>query len=135
MFSEQRCCRIYPVDYFWNLLKTCDALRDLIPLVQFKQCEKHSWRSDNFSKVAGYNWKNMKITHQSCILQPATLLKVSPLYGCFSHFLNCTNGTKSRKVSHIVTKIYAYLMPYLLPFWSLCTKYEVLYVLQILKIL
>ena len=22
-------------------------------------------------------------------------------HGCFSHFLNCTNGTKSRKVSHL----------------------------------
>ena len=31
---------------------TCDALRDLVPLVQFKKCEKHSWRSVNFTKVA-----------------------------------------------------------------------------------
>ena len=25
-----------------------------------------------------------------------TLLKLTLLHGCFSHFLNCTNGTKSR---------------------------------------
>ena len=31
----------------------------------------------------------------------ATLLKVTLLHGCFSHFLNCTNGTKSRNASHI----------------------------------
>ena len=30
-------------------------------------------------------------------LKPATLLKVTLLHGCFSRFLNCTNGTKLRK--------------------------------------
>ena len=30
----------------------------------------------------------------------ATLLKVTLLHGCFSHFLNCANGTKLLKVSH-----------------------------------
>ena len=31
----------------------CDALLDLVPFVQFKKLEKHTWRSVNFSKVAG----------------------------------------------------------------------------------
>ena len=31
--------------------------------------------------------------------KPATLLKVTLLHGCFSRFLNCTNGTKSCKTS------------------------------------
>ena len=31
----------------------------------------------------------------------ATLLKVTLLHVCFSSFLNCTNGTKSRNVSDI----------------------------------
>ena len=31
----------------------CDALRDLVPFVQFKKHEKHPWRGVNFSKVAG----------------------------------------------------------------------------------
>ena len=35
-------------------LNVCDALRDLVPFVQFKKREKHPWRSDNFSKVAGF---------------------------------------------------------------------------------
>ena len=30
----------------------CGALRDLVPLIQFKKREKHPWRSINFSKVA-----------------------------------------------------------------------------------
>ena len=30
----------------------CDALRDLVPFVQFKKREKHPWRSASFSKVA-----------------------------------------------------------------------------------
>ena len=59
--------------------KTWDALRELVPLVQFKQREKQPWRSVNF--------------------KPATLLKLTLLHECFSHFLNCTNGTKLRKTS------------------------------------
>ena len=31
----------------------CDALRDLVPFLQFKKREKHTWRSATFSKVAG----------------------------------------------------------------------------------
>ena len=30
------------------------------------------------------------------------LLKVTLLHGCFSCFLNCTNGAKSRKVPHMM---------------------------------
>ena len=60
----------------------CDALRDLVPFVQFKKHENHPWRSVNFSKFAG--------------LKSATLLKLTLLHGCFSRFLNCTNTPKSR---------------------------------------
>ena len=31
----------------------CDALRDLVPFVQFQKREKRPWRSVNFSKVVG----------------------------------------------------------------------------------
>ena len=62
----------------------CDALRDLVPFVQFKKREKHPWRNVTFSKV---------------------LLKETLFHGCFSRFLNCTNGTKSRKASHIYSGI------------------------------
>ena len=31
----------------------CYALRNLVPIVQFKKCEKGPWRNDTFSKVAG----------------------------------------------------------------------------------
>ena len=34
-------------------------------------------------------------------LKPATLLKLTLFHRFFSRFLNCTNGTKSRKVSHL----------------------------------
>ena len=29
------------------------------------------------------------------------ILEVTLFHGCFSRFLNCTNGTKSRKTSHM----------------------------------
>ena len=35
------------------LTNICDALRNLVPFVQFKKHEKHPWRSVSFSKVAG----------------------------------------------------------------------------------
>ena len=35
-----------------RLIYLCDALRDLVPIVQFKKLEKHPWVSVNFSKVA-----------------------------------------------------------------------------------
>ena len=46
--------------FFWPILSTIgtptyDALRDLVPFVQFKKGEKHPWRSVHFSKVAGFN--------------------------------------------------------------------------------
>ena len=31
----------------------CDALRNLVPFVQFKNREKYPWKSVTFSKVAG----------------------------------------------------------------------------------
>ena len=64
--------------FFWKKLMK-DYLRDLVPFVKFKKTWKHPWRSANFSKPAG--------------------LKVTLLHGCFSHFLNYTNGTKSRNKS------------------------------------
>ena len=36
------------------------------------------------------------------LVKPATLLKVTRLHGCFSRFLNCINGAKSRKASHVI---------------------------------
>ena len=35
---------------------------------------------------------------------PATLIEATILHGCFSHYLNCTNGTKSHETSHINLK-------------------------------
>ena len=58
---------------------------DLVPFAQLEKREKHPWMNVNFSSR----------------LKLATLLKVTLLHGCFSRYLNCTNGTKSRKASHI----------------------------------
>ena len=65
----------------------CDLLSNLVPFVQFKKREKHPWCSVTFSKVACF--------------KPATLRKVALLHGYFSRFLNCKNGTKSCKISHM----------------------------------
>ena len=40
----------------WKILcvhRKCDALRDLVPFIQFQKREKHPLRSVTFSKVAG----------------------------------------------------------------------------------
>ena len=36
-------------------LQIRDALRDLVPFIQFKKREKHPGRSVNFSKVIGFS--------------------------------------------------------------------------------
>ena len=33
------------LDLIWPVICKCDALRDLLPFVQFKQREKHPWMS------------------------------------------------------------------------------------------
>ena len=80
-------------------VKICDILCNLVPFVQFKKSGKHQWRSVNFSKVAGLNFKTLLKRYSK--FKPATLLKVTLLHCCFSRFLNCTNGTRSRKTSHL----------------------------------
>ena len=41
------------------------------------------------------------ISHLVLVLLLLTLLKLTLLHGCFSRFLNCANGTKSRNASHL----------------------------------
>ena len=45
------------------------------------------------------------IWYYLCNLKTWTLLKTTLLHGCFSHFLTCTNGTKSCKASHMMLTI------------------------------
>ena len=67
-----------------------------------------------------YNLKNVKNAHRGMLLlvklpfealctiwyhQPAILLEVTRLHERFSCFLNCTNGTKSRKASYIISNV------------------------------
>ena len=48
----------------------------------------------------------MKNTHGGVLvfvkLQAATILRVTLIHGCFSRFLNCANGTNTRKASHLL---------------------------------
>ena len=94
-----------------KLLTICDALRDLVPFVQFKEHEKHPWRSVDFSKVAGFTYPLKTSENKSFsdvfrgYIKSAILLKLTLFHGCFSRFLNCTNGTKSRNAPHLRKKI------------------------------
>ena len=49
-----------------------------------------------------YNFKNVKKTHGSVLLLlKLQAVKATLLHGCFSCFLNCTNGTKSLNPSQM----------------------------------
>ena len=49
------------------------------------------------------NLQNERNTHGGVfLLEPAALLKMTLLCGCFSRFLNCTNDTKSCPASHML---------------------------------
>ena len=66
-------------DYFKMFPESiCSALRDLVSFEQFKNREKHPWRSVNFN-----------------------LTKISTPPWVFSSLLNCAHGTKSHKTSHL----------------------------------
>ena len=66
--------------------------KDLVPFVQFKKCEKHPWKSISFSTAAGFSLQLFQ--------------KWPSSMGVFRVFWNCTNGTKSREVSHILIKMF-----------------------------
>ena len=59
----------------------CDVLHDLVPFAQVKKREN---------------------THTGVLL---LVLKVTVLHGCFSSFLNWTNGTKLCKTSYMRIQI------------------------------
>ena len=61
----------------------------------------HMWCFARFGTICTIK-KNLKNTHgwRSFTYKPATLLKVTFFDGCFSRFLNCTNGTQSCNASH-----------------------------------
>ena len=73
--------------------RICDTLCVLVPFVQFLKSEKHPWGSVIFSNATGFS----------------LLLKITILLFLFHTclFYNCTNGTKSHKVSHIRKKWWA----------------------------
>ena len=78
----------------------CGALRDLVAFAQFKKLEKHPWRSVTFSKLAGVRvslWKKLQVSLFLIKLQSVTKSDTPP----WVFFLNCTNGTKSHKASHM----------------------------------
>ena len=60
-----------------------------------------------------------------CRLKPTTLLKLTLFHGCFSRFLNCTNGTKLRKVPHITKKFHSIIsITHFTPLVSFYTAWE-----------
>ena len=50
-----------------------------------------------------YNLKNLKNTHGRVLIlvKLQATLKLTLVHGCFSRFLNCTNGTKLHYASHL----------------------------------
>ena len=53
-----------------------------------------------------YNLKNVRNTLGGVLLLVKLQAKVTLPHGCFSCFLNCTNGTKLCKASHIFEHCY-----------------------------
>ena len=84
------------------------SLRDGDPIIQslclryhFSKCWPLLLDMPCLTFVQFIQFKNVKNTDGGMLLlvtllQPATLLKGALLLGCFSYFLDCTTGTKSR---------------------------------------
>ena len=56
----------------------CDTLYDLVPFVQFKKHEKHSWRSNTFTKIAGFSLQLYKKYYSSMVV--STFFKLYKWY-------------------------------------------------------
>ena len=69
----------------------CDTLRDLVPFVQFKKRDK-LLSLVKLSQVAS--------TYKSVTSACNFTRSITPSWVYFTFFLNCRNGTKSRKASH-----------------------------------
>ena len=59
----------------------------------------HLYNLKNVKNTLGGVLFLVKLQAKTCNFSTLTLL-----HGCFSSVLNCTNGTKSRKVSHIIVQ-------------------------------
>ena len=92
MFSQVKKVKIF---YAWkvnyaNTRLMCsiyDALRDLVPFMQIKKHEKHTWRSVTF--------------------KPATLVKVTLFHGCFLH-LNCWIFRLYKQYQNVQSVLYVF---------------------------
>ena len=77
--------------------------KNLMQACNFTKSNTHPWVFFTFFKL--YKWYQIaqRITYMyyTYIFESATLLKVTLLHGCFSRFLNCTNGTKLHNASHM----------------------------------
>ena len=76
------------------------------PLIDSSYHMPQMWCVARFDTICTI-YKNVKNTHGGVLLlvkfqaNPASLLKVTLFYACFSRFLNCTNCPKSCNGSHI----------------------------------
>ena len=73
--------------FIFSLKCKCDALRDLVPFLQFQKRKKHPWRSVTFSKVAGFLklYKSRKASQMH--LELSFLANCSILTEDLSHFV------------------------------------------------
>ena len=93
--TESRKILHHYIEIYLRLVGICGALRDLVLCARFKKC---------------------KNTHgEVLLLVKLQALKVTLPYCCFLRFLNCTNGTKSRKASHIILANKVIYFIFLLP--------------------
>ena len=80
----------------------CDALRNLVPFVQFKKRGKHPWRSVTFSKLAG------SLLLESLFHAVAGLKTWNFIKTCFQHrwIYNFSKSNTSPWVFFTVFKLY-----------------------------
>ena len=83
MFVDQK----IPKTFASRISISCftDALRDLVPFVQFNKPEKHPWRSVTFSKVAGFV---QMVPIQNGFVQNSNAQRITIICDTFSNILD-----------------------------------------------
>ena len=86
-----------------GVLLTIILFLSIVYIIARKICKERKFEQIEWMRDAVAVDQRVRVrTNRHFARKPVTTLKVTLLHWCFSRFLNCANGTKSRKVGNII---------------------------------
>ena len=86
-----------------SVLLTTILFLSIVYIIARKICKERKFEQiERMRDTVAVDQRVRVRTNRHFARKPVTTLKVTLLHWCFSRFLNCANGTKSRKVGDII---------------------------------